>query len=262
MNRSRNPYGWVLRMRPAALAVVIKSVLRVRRVRVVTAVGEFLVDPASLLGDVLITKGEYEPPLLPVLGRCLVEGSTFVDVGANEGYFSVAASALVGRSGRVFAIEPQRRLQDVVRVNLRLNGCANVQVTRVAITEADGETTLHLAPSINSGSSSSLATLRYPVRREVVASQSLESFFNEHGIDRCDLVKIDVEGLEDAVIAGATPLLVERRIRALLVEFHPQILGIRELSEAAIHEALLHNGYRAERLAESNTVLYEVGSSR
>jgi len=88
------------RLRPAALATHLKQLLRIKRVIVPTDVGSFFVDPVSHLGDSLIRDGRYEPNMEAALRRHLRPGGTFVDVGANEGYFSVLGGRIVGPGGR------------------------------------------------------------------------------------------------------------------------------------------------------------------
>jgi len=63
-----------------------------------------------------------------VVKSCLPPGGIFIDLGANEGYFSVIGSKLVGMAGRVLAFEPQSRLQPVINRNSTLNSCDNVEV--------------------------------------------------------------------------------------------------------------------------------------
>ena len=102
---------FIMRIRPAPLAVLIKALLLVRRVEHPTPEGVFWIDPASSQGGALARNGIYEPELLATVKTRLGPGDTVVDVGANEGYFSVVASRRVGSTGRVIAIEPQARLQ-------------------------------------------------------------------------------------------------------------------------------------------------------
>src|SRR4051812_38970298 len=118
-------YQCLARVRPAPVASALKRLLRVRRRAVTTPEGTFWIDPVSNLGLELL-RGRYEPSLTEVVRRYLRPGGVFVDVGANEGYFSAIAARLVGPTGRVVAVEPQARLRPVLEENFRLNGVANV----------------------------------------------------------------------------------------------------------------------------------------
>jgi hypothetical protein len=92
--------GLVRRLRPAPLASAVARISRLSKRRVVrTPNGMFWVNPVSNLGYSLMN-GEYEARMQEVLEQYLYPGAVFVDLGANEGYFTVMASRLVGRAGR------------------------------------------------------------------------------------------------------------------------------------------------------------------
>src|SRR5690242_17630309 len=103
-------YRGLMRVRPAFVASAIKRVLRLRRQLVTTPLGSFEVDPVSHLGLSLLTHYSYEPEMESFIEREIGPGMTFIDVGANEGYFSIAAARRVGLQGRVISVEPQARL--------------------------------------------------------------------------------------------------------------------------------------------------------
>lgn len=164
-------YEKLLRVRPAQLADWLKKLFRVQRREVTATTGHrFDVDPASVFGINLLKGETYEPGLTRVVQRLLREGDTFLDLGGNEGYFSVLASACVG-SGQVFCIEPQRRLQQVIQKNFNLNACRNVRIQQTAISDTNDDVTLYLRPSLNTGASEYLPALaaRYKVRDRSVA---------------------------------------------------------------------------------------------
>ena len=125
----------LLKIRPAVLGSVIKKLLFSHREIAETSQGKFWIDPASNLGYKLLYVGEHEPYMIKTLQQYLQPGSTFIDLAANEGYFSVIASKLVGSQGKVFAIEPQSRLLDIINKNLDLNECNNVKILPIAISD-------------------------------------------------------------------------------------------------------------------------------
>src|SRR2546423_2566376 len=91
-------------MRPQFVASMLARVV-CQREAIPTAEGTFWLDPSTNLGCVLIRNDIFEPSTVAALQENLGPGQTFVDLGANEGYFSVIASRIVGPSGRVIAIE-------------------------------------------------------------------------------------------------------------------------------------------------------------
>lgn len=234
----------LMRVRPAPLAVVIKTLLGVRRIEAQTPEGRFWLDPASEFGQRLLTLGIYEPDSIAALKGILKPGGTFADVGANEGYFSVLASAIVGNAGRVLAVEPQNRLQEVLRRNFALNNAENVTLAAVAVTAEPGVAELSLAASMNTGASSLTGRARYKLERQTVPTVTLSALVEEWGVDRVDLLKMDIEGSEHEAIFGSRSLFESGLVRAIVLELHHDHLRARGLGEKAIVDFLLGCGYR------------------
>jgi hypothetical protein len=97
----------------------------------------------------LLTTGIWAPPVNGVLDAYLAPGGTFVDVGANIGYFTLVGSLLVGDRGTVIAVEPSTRDLRKLTHHLTLNPCANVTVLSVGAGEADGLQELSWATETN-----------------------------------------------------------------------------------------------------------------
>ncbi|HEX7558597.1 MAG TPA: FkbM family methyltransferase [Usitatibacter sp.] len=236
----------LLRVRPAFLAAGIKKLLRIERLVVDTRHGRFLLDPVSNLGSRLMRTGEYEPEMARTLEHYLAASSTFLDVGANEGYFSVMGSKLVGPAGRVIAIEPQTRLQAVLKENLRLNDALRVEVVTAAISDTSGKAKLHISPDTNTGSSSLAQTTAYRLPTEEVPTKTLLDLLAECRVGTVDLMKMDIEGFEYEAILGSKALFASHRIRALALELHPAVLAKKRLNPDDITNFLRESGYRRE----------------
>ena len=80
-----------------------------------------------------MARSEYEPRKLEVMERLLKPGMTFVDVGANLGYFTLLAAKLVGPEGRVIAFEPHPDNTRRLRISIAANDYDNVLVCEMAI---------------------------------------------------------------------------------------------------------------------------------
>jgi len=249
MTRSRSLAALLLRIRPALLGQWIKRLLRWGRVEVQVADGRFWVDMASNFGIRVTSAEGYEPETKALLVSFLKPGMAFVDLGANEGFFSVIAARAVGPTGRVLAIEPQSRLGPVIRRNLELNDAANVTLAQVAISAEAGVAEFNLAPDTNSGSSGLSRATRYANPTQSVRTLTLDLCLQEHALTMVDVMKIDIEGYEYEAVLGAKELFRTLKVRRLLIEIHDKLLSARGLRPQDISDFLLSCGYeRQERL--------------
>jgi len=182
--------------------------------------------------------------MVNTLRSLLREGDTFLDIGANEGYFSIIAAQIVGRSGKVISIEPQTRLQSVLFRNIFENGAYNVNVFQRVISDSIGSATLSLAPDVNAGSSGVFRATKYAVPTELVPQTTLAQFLSLLRVDRIRLMKVDVEGYEHEVVLGSKEVFEGGLVENLALELHPAILKRRGKSESDMLSFLSANGYQ------------------
>jgi tRNA G37 N-methylase Trm5 len=95
----------------------------------------------SIAREVCFT-GRYEPQETALVRALLGPGMSFVDVGANWGYFTLLAAHQVGRSGRVISLEPDPRLFPVLADNIAVNHLSQVTALQVAAGSESGSLTL------------------------------------------------------------------------------------------------------------------------
>lgn len=233
-------------VRPAFFASYLKKLFGIERTVVETEFGRFYVDPVSILGRELTSKGKYEPSMIQTLKEHLSESGTFVEIGSNEGFFSVIAAEIVGSTGTVLAAEPQERLQSVIEKNLSLNSIRNADVHRLAISDHDAMETLHLTPNVNSGSSGLKRATQYWYDTENVPTTTLKKFLDRAGIDHVDVMKIDIEGLEYEAVMGSRSVFENRRVSTIALELHPSRLQERGLTMGEIVDFIEGCGYRLD----------------
>src|ERR1700683_3608204 len=137
----------------------------------------------------------------------LPKGSLVIDLGAGIGDFAVLASRRVGPLGRVIALEPNPSDFEVLRENVRTNGCGNVTALNNVLAE-DGA-----AIEISFKGHRFLAQ---PVSvREVLAAAGLTL---ELAGGRPVALKIDIEGAEAAALTDLRPLLPT--VETVAIELH------------------------------------------
>jgi FkbM family methyltransferase len=245
--------GWTDKLRPMVVGALAADVLAPQRRTIVRAENglQYFIDPLSQLGRSLLCDGRYEPETEEILREHLAVGNAFLDVGANEGYFSAVAASIVGPEGYVAAVEPQSRLAEIIQINLALNGCvANAEVAGArifhgALGGAKGESTeLFLSPSLNTGYSSVLKRPRFSRRSETVTFVDPAELLQ--GRDEFALVKVDVEGFEDQVMQSLLPMIRMGQVGALLLDYHASILQERGIDPAKIEATVLAAGMTVE----------------
>ncbi|MGH9104424.1 MAG: FkbM family methyltransferase [Acidimicrobiales bacterium] len=197
-----------------------------RATEVVTACEGFRihVDPADFaVGHTLARTGSYEPDVSAALRRVLSPGQTFVDIGANIGWFSLLGASLVGPAGRVVAVEPNPLNVTLLRDSAKDNGFDNIEVVAVALGRSPCAVALE-----TDGSNGRVISIDGPPAEPVeasfvVAAQPLDAVLERAGVDHVDAMKIDVEGAEPLVLEGATGTIARDR-PVIVSEFYPLAL--------------------------------------
>jgi FkbM family methyltransferase len=147
--------------------------------------------------------GTWEPDLAAFLRRRLRPGDTFIDVGANIGCVSALASRLVGPHGVVVAIEPAPVASAALQETVAMNHLTNIRLVAAAVSDRDDELPLFVGPSYGSGLTTTVAR-RFLLREQGrVRAATLGSLVTREELATTRLIKIDVEGAEDRVLAGA-----------------------------------------------------------
>jgi FkbM family methyltransferase len=151
--------------------------------------------------------GTYERDSQRVFVDNVHEGDVVYDIGANAGFFTLLASKLAGPRGGVYAFEPLPQNLACLRKHVLLNGRETIRVLPFAVAATSGKTRFAIAHNPSQGGLSEHGELEVEIRSldDLVAA----------GMERPGFMKIDVEGAESEVLAGAS---------ALLDESHPTIL--------------------------------------
>lgn len=187
--------------------------------------------------------GEYSGDEVDLYQALLRPGDLALDVGANVGVLSIAMGLAVGPSGRVLAFEPQPPIFAMLERNLAAHGLPQVEASRAIVGDGDrpGQFVdirkLPPGEQLNFGAVST-GTRIYDGYGGMVPTpvKSVDGL----GLDRCDLIKIDVEGAEGVVLAGAA---------GVVAAFQPTISieCDRPKLAAPLVERLLAAGYRLWR---------------
>jgi FkbM family methyltransferase len=161
------------------------------------------------VGFHLLIDGVYESELLGfMLGKLQPKaaGAVFVDVGANIGSFTLPVGKSLGAGGRVIAIESSPTIFPYLKRNVDLNGLSNISLIQCAASDTDLQEVPFYEAPIDSFGMGSLGA-QFNGKPIPVITRTLDSILSERGVDRVDLIKVDVEGFEVGVFRGAEKLL-------------------------------------------------------
>jgi FkbM family methyltransferase len=218
----------------------------------------FVPAPLDARGEDLLFYGFNAPA--PALAFA-PQGGVAIDVGANLGEWAVPLAQAVGPHGRVLCCEPNTAIAAALTQTLKINNFGHAEVWPVAISDSNDQGYLAIDPADTGRSHLAASGIAVPLR-------SLDSIAAEAGFDRVDLVKIDVEGHEAAVLAGSSEMLQRFRPAVIFESGHEPGSGretITDLLDALAYDvvaALHHFGavsasigdYRAARGACANGI--------
>ena len=143
--------------------------------------------------------GRFEAERIEALRDLARPGDRVWDIGAHKGYVAMAMARRVGWAGSVVAFEPSDANLWFLRRHLEWNGLADVRVLPVAVSDRDGHDRF--------GGRGSSMTFRLGGGNDTVRVATLETLKAEERLAQPDLIKIDVEGNEGAVLRGAGGVL-------------------------------------------------------
>lgn len=238
-------YKWLNKLRPQIFATPLYKILKPYEHRRIVEIGglRLFLDPFSHLGRILLSTGTYESSVSEIIEKHLGLGSSFLDIGANEGYFSALASQRIGPEGFVIAVEPQSALTGVIEINLLLNGTSTYRIYQKAVAlQTNSTLDLNLWPISNTGAASLKRRYKWGLSCETVSTMTAKEIFLECEIEKIDLVKVDVEGYEHKVVQSLWPLIERKKIKALLVDYHLSILSKSRISVTDIEQGILKRG--------------------
>jgi FkbM family methyltransferase len=185
-------------------------------------------------------------------------GQTILDVGGADGIYAIFFASRVGPEGRVVCFEPDRVSYEKVLANVRLNGFTNVSVHNVAVGERPGQLEFVYPTDRGRGSADPELAEHHekdPGAQRVtlpVTSIDAELRTSEQTLAP-DFVKIDVEGLELAVLEGMSE--TASRIKpAIFVELHGLGFEAKEANARRVVEWLHDHDYNILHIESAQPV--------
>jgi FkbM family methyltransferase len=151
----------------------------------------------TFVGRSIECYGEYSRDETLLFAQLVTPGALVVDVGANIGALTLFLAQAVGPHGVVIAIEPQRAVHQLLCANLALNEINNVRAIHAAAGRTPGRAFVPISDYTKSGNFGGVELNE--ISGEPIDMINIDSL----GLPGCQFMKIDVEGHEHLVIAGA-----------------------------------------------------------
>jgi FkbM family methyltransferase len=194
---------------------------------------DIFVDPRDwAVGSPVARTGTYEPEVTATIRSLLEPGSSFIDVGANIGWYSLLAASLVGPTGQVMAVEANPQNCLLLERSAKHNGYNQIVVMPVAA--SDSSAVVALRTDATNGAIVKLDGISQSMPCSYVTpARPLDDIISETKLSRLDLMKIDVEGAEPQVLRGAAKSIGRFRPR-IVSEFFPLGLGQPPEYEGAV----------------------------
>lgn len=181
-----------------------------------------------------------EPETVAWIEANVRPGDVFFDVGANVGAYSFVADAVAGGKASIFAFEPSYSTFAALVANVQLNRASNrIRTLQVALSHETKLETFHYS-STNAGAAlhglgepiDEEGKLFQPAYEQAVLAFRLDDLRKQFGIPVPTHMKVDVDGSELKVVAGAAETLAHSSLRTLLIEIDERKDAHRELATA------------------------------
>ena len=189
-----------------------------------------------------------------MIRNLLRPGMTFVDVGANVGYYTALAARRVGPSGSVFAFEPSDYAYPRLTRMVEKSGLTCVRPIKCGLADTPGERFLYGA--VREGDSGLMTATMVPCEGQpqklLVPTETLDRMAERLGIQRIDVMKIDVDGLEPLVIEGAANLIANGRISHILMETAEEWFNQMHTSTNELVDNLKSRGFALRRIGKAS----------
>jgi FkbM family methyltransferase len=196
------------------------------------------VEPREMINRTLFLYGTFEISETRLIQALLRPGMTFLDVGANIGYYTLIGARLVGPAGNVHAFEPHPRIRERLRENVERNDYQNVVIHGDAIAASTGSVAFFASADVQNQGTSSIVPGAGRAPSQSVASITLDDFAGTLNHRHIDLIKMDIEGAEVEAIRGGRNTLAAP-------DAPPIIFEAADLAPVA--DALRALGYRIKR---------------
>ncbi len=175
---------------------------------------KFQINTNSYIEYSVFTLGYYEKEVASIIRSVLKEGDVALDIGANVGIHTILMAKCVGDTGKVIAFEPLESIRKRLTKNLDLNNFKNVIIDQRALSNTIEEKEIFFDADRHNQGMFSL-TWEFQNTNQKIQINKGDDVILEHGLERIDLIKMDIEGYEIFALDG---------LRRSIEKFKPAII--------------------------------------
>lgn len=206
----------------------------------------------TALSKAFYTSGTYEPYNMLTLSRLIDKGNIVVDIGANNGVFSLFSALLTGPSGQIHAFEPSPREYRDFCHSLHFNPplAPRIHLYKTALSDQKALAYLKISDDINSGLNTLSDVFCYDVQAVQtleVQTETLDGFVQKNSLAALDFVKIDVEGFEAHILRGGRKSITRFK-PYILMEYNQQALTSAGTKTKTLEKIIKDIGYHSHAI--------------
>ena len=205
---------------------------RLRRIFQVSLEGEYVerrgglwwsIDPGDYVQQDLFWSSAKDAAEIREAVRAMPRGGVMFDLGANFGYYAITIATALEGDCCIYAFEPNPPTMRRFRKNLELNSTRGVYPCETGLSDVPGRAFVVEQPAHSGAAYLDQAVNTAPGAPAGIQLATLDLFFEQHNIDRLDLIKMDIEGAELRALRGGIESI--RRFRpVILIELNPDTL--------------------------------------
>lgn len=179
----------------------------------------------------LIRFGTHEPLTTKIILKELREGMTCLDVGGNIGYYVMLENKIVGKKGKVIAIEPSPVNFEYLKKNIELQDSSNIEAYNLACGSINDKVDFLIRNPSNACKVFKKGDEIAPDEKVItIPMVKLDTFVEDKSIEKIDFLRMDIEGYEYEAIKGASKIIHKSK-PMLQMEIHPGYMGSTKSKE-------------------------------
>jgi FkbM family methyltransferase len=214
--------------------------------------------PEDIIGRDIFIHGVFEPKESRFVANFLKSGMIFFDIGANLGQYTLLGAQCVGLKGKVHSFEPNKRMFKELSFNVGLNGfMERCFLNNLAVADKEG---FGKIPIYKPGAEVYCSLGKWRVDKyvtdkfEEVPLITLDYYIKKYGIDKIDLIKMDIEGAELLALQGMQNLLARSDAPVIILEVGEGTLAACGLQGKDLWDYLMTFGYKMYAIEHSGRI--------